>query len=650
PQPDALSLEERLTVLERADREAIGIYGPEIELFRDFMDNEKKVKEVGGLHVLGSERHESRRIDNQLRGRAARQGDPGSSQFFLSLEDELMRLFGGSSVSALMQRMNMDDAVPIAHGLVDRTIEQVQSRVEGANFDTRKHLLEYDDVLNQQREVYYGQRNRVFAKDDLGEDLTGMLQVEVGRRVAAAKADPEGGWKLLAWLEETQPTLGGETSQPFPSFLLRLLLDELADRGEPGEVRESLLAVAREALLTQGEHLVRAVDEQLERAADRYKEQVRQRLDMADTAVEGAIAEAEETGSEMDPRLLLASVEQVAGVRIQIDEASTQALRGDPASIRRLLPRLLEASVGARIWSVLIAWVENRLGESLGLPASPPEGEDWEAAADRIHEAFERAWNARVERSLGEIETELRAALGEAAATGREIQESEKLRLLLQMSYSQRSVFDRRTHQRRSLVVARLMYPFYAARFLEQMEADELGTLVLEHLNLARRTVDRAVGRAELLRLGPQELAAVDGRLRGRLLQQLGEERFNSLGGRPAEALREDEDVAVAVGKAVLADAYRSLILSVGDRLWVEYLTQMEALRTSIGLEAYGQRDPLVQYKSRAFDMFQQLLADIRAGVVSRMFRFQVRPSQAQPQAEGRTESTPAAAPSMAAG
>ena len=649
PQPDGLSLEERLAVLDRADREAVGIYGPEIELFRAFMDNEKKVKEVGGLHVLGSERHESRRIDNQLRGRAARQGDPGSSQFFLSLEDELMRLFGGSSVSALMQRMNMDDAVPIAHGLVDRTIEQVQSRVEGANFDTRKHLLEYDDVLNQQREVYYGQRNRVFAKEDLGEDLTGMLEVEVGRRVAAAQADPEGGWKLLAWLEETQPTLGSDSGQPYPSFLLRLLLDELTERVEPDGVRESLLAIAREALAAQGEHLVRAVDEQLERAADRYKEQVRQRMDLAETAVEGAMLEAEESGSEVDPRVLLGSVEQVAGVRIQVDEASTQALRRDPASIRRLLPRMLEASVAARIWSGLIAWVENRLGESLGLPASPPEAVDWEAAADQIRQAFERAWNARVERSLSEIESELRAALGEAAATGRKVEEVEKLRLLLQMSYSQRSVFDRRTHQRRSLVVARLMYPFYAARLLERMEPDEIGRRVLEHLTLARQAIDRSVGRAELLRLGPQELTAVDGRLRGRLIQHLGEQRFASLVGRPAETLREDVDVAVAVGRAVLSDAYHSLILSVGDRLWVEYLTQMEALRTSIGLEAYGQRDPLVQYKSRAFDMFQQLLSDIRAGVVSRMFRFQVRSAQPQAPAEERAESAPAAAPILAA-
>ena len=112
------------------------------------MDDMERVRELGGLHVIGSERHEARRIDNQLRGRAARQGDPGSSRFYLSLEDELMRLFGGEQVEGLMKRLNIDESLPIESGMVGRLVEQSQERVEGANFDVRKHLLEYDDVLN----------------------------------------------------------------------------------------------------------------------------------------------------------------------------------------------------------------------------------------------------------------------------------------------------------------------------------------------------------------------------------------------------------------------------------------------------------------------------------------------------------------------
>ena len=229
-------MDERLGALEKIDRETVGIYAGELALFRQFMLDEQRVIEVGGLHVMGSERHEFRRIDNQLRGRAARQGDPGSSQFFLSLGDELMRLFGGYQVSSLMERLNIDDAVPIAHGIVSKTIEQAQSRVEGANFDTRKHLLEYDDVLNKQREVFYGQRNRIFLKDDLTQDVHAMQQAETEKHVAAMQADEDGPWKLLAWLEETQPTLGLDSPQPFPSFMLRLLLELICRvRRQPGD-------------------------------------------------------------------------------------------------------------------------------------------------------------------------------------------------------------------------------------------------------------------------------------------------------------------------------------------------------------------------------------------------------------------------------
>jgi preprotein translocase subunit SecA len=128
-----------------------------------------------------------------LRGRAARLGDPGSSRFYLSLEDELMRLFGGAQADGLMQRLKIDDAMPLEVGLVGRLVEQSQTRVEGSNFDIRKHLLEYDDVLNTQRAKIYGQRNRIFTKDDLSDDVDEMLRTEVNRRVpeAARLAGPD---------------------------------------------------------------------------------------------------------------------------------------------------------------------------------------------------------------------------------------------------------------------------------------------------------------------------------------------------------------------------------------------------------------------------------------------------------------------------
>ncbi|HXI10574.1 MAG TPA: preprotein translocase subunit SecA, partial [Thermodesulfobacteriota bacterium] len=129
-------------------------YHEALEAARALCEDEKeKVKALGGLHILGTERHESRRIDNQLRGRAGRQGDPGSSRFYLSLEDDLLRIFGSDRIASIMNRIGMDEDVPIEHGLVSKAIENAQKKVEAHNFEIRKHLLEYDDVMNQQREV-----------------------------------------------------------------------------------------------------------------------------------------------------------------------------------------------------------------------------------------------------------------------------------------------------------------------------------------------------------------------------------------------------------------------------------------------------------------------------------------------------------------
>ncbi len=139
---------------------------------KEITDKEKeKVLELGGLHIIGTERHESRRIDNQLRGRAGRQGDPGSSRFYLSLEDDLMRIFGSDRIGSLMDKIGMGEGVPIEHGMVSRAIEGAQKKVESHNFDIRKHLLEYDDVMNQQREVVYGYRRQILLKAGLREML-----------------------------------------------------------------------------------------------------------------------------------------------------------------------------------------------------------------------------------------------------------------------------------------------------------------------------------------------------------------------------------------------------------------------------------------------------------------------------------------------
>ncbi|MBC7315167.1 MAG: SEC-C domain-containing protein, partial [Chloroflexi bacterium] len=153
---------------------------------------------AGGLHIIGTERYEARRIDNQLRGRAGRQGDPGSSRFYVSLEDDLMRRFGGEAVARLMDRLGVEDDVPIEHDMVTKAIANAQVRVEGYNFDLRKHLLEYDDVVNQQRQVIYDQRRLILSEADLKPVILDILHRQLDALVDTYAAGDEETWDLKA--------------------------------------------------------------------------------------------------------------------------------------------------------------------------------------------------------------------------------------------------------------------------------------------------------------------------------------------------------------------------------------------------------------------------------------------------------------------
>jgi preprotein translocase subunit SecA len=172
-EPQILTLREDAT-LDATEKER------QIEAMRgEWQARHDAVIKAGGLHIVGTERHESRRIDNQLRGRAGRQGDPGSSRFYLSLEDPLLRIFGGERLSGIMQRLKMPEGEPIEHSIVNRSIAKAQNRVESRNFDIRKQLLEYDDVANDQRRVIYQQRNELLEGEDVAETVANMIRGEI---------------------------------------------------------------------------------------------------------------------------------------------------------------------------------------------------------------------------------------------------------------------------------------------------------------------------------------------------------------------------------------------------------------------------------------------------------------------------------------
>ncbi|MCL5807061.1 MAG: preprotein translocase subunit SecA, partial [Deltaproteobacteria bacterium] len=191
------------------------------------------VAELGGLHILGTERHESRRIDNQLRGRSGRQGDMGSSRFYLSLDDDLLRIFGAERIASVMDRIGMEEGQPIEHRLISRAIENAQKRVEGQNFDIRKHLLEYDDVMNRQRQVIYEQRKKVLKGEALWDDVEEMVEEMVEGLVPEyvdEKSHPEE-WDLK-----------GLDERVFRHFTLKLNLAETGRDLNPQALEERIIA------------------------------------------------------------------------------------------------------------------------------------------------------------------------------------------------------------------------------------------------------------------------------------------------------------------------------------------------------------------------------------------------------------------------
>lgn len=237
--------------------------------FSELMDKYKaeiapeaeKVKEAGGLFIIGTERHESRRIDNQLRGRAGRQGDPGSSKFYISLEDDLMRLFGSDRVKGVVETLGLDENEAIENKMLTNAIETSQKRVEGRNFDIRKHVLQYDDVMNQQREIIYSQRQKVLNGDSIKDNIFKMIDDftdEVILRYTGEDEDPEG-WNITGLIEYLE-------SVYLPKDALQLSEDEIADLTKAG-LKDMLLKTAKSYYEQREEEFGSEMMREIERVA-----------------------------------------------------------------------------------------------------------------------------------------------------------------------------------------------------------------------------------------------------------------------------------------------------------------------------------------------------------------------------------------------
>ena len=648
--PYDMTLPQMRAELERVPREEYGIYETAADEFIQFLDDAVRVRQLGGLHVIGSERHEARRIDNQLRGRAGRQGDPGSSRFYLSLDDELMRLFGGNQAENLMRVFNLDISLPIESGMLGRIVEQAQERVEGNNFDIRKHLLEYDDVLNKQRKIIYGERDQVFSKNDLQEDVLDMLRTELQRRISEGLEDEEGPWKLLAFLEELQPTMVFDPEGVItPSFPMKLVVDDLNAKLEKqprtrNSVSRLVLETARLALDNEKEHILRSAQEILARTGDSLDESLRERLDTLDTFFEG-LGMDEEGSPRRRPQEVLDEISNLVRVQLRLSGESLRRLPEGGDEIKEELAAQIQGSLVATNYNRMLLTFERRLGDTLTLRVSDSQAGSWGSISDDLLAQVEAVFEKRIQRLAGEggiLSQTIAANIDRAESEG--FNAEGLLRLLLATTQGSRLEIDPRTKRRLVRRITLLNYFYLAARLMAGLRQETIADEILDHLVGIQEALRQLWGGMEYERQGQLQTSlgqlepSLQAALASRYSSDLAPYAQMAVFSLPPEL---KEDLVPILGAKVQNEIYRQILLGAISELWIDYLTRVEALRVSIGLEAYAQKDPLVTYKSKATELFQSLLSDVRLVVISRMFLLQPRRSTAAPP-EPREKALPA--------
>ena len=643
--PYDMRLEEQRQAILKMDPAEFGIYESEIRYFLKYFEDMETVRRVGGLHVIGSERHEARRIDNQLRGRAARQGDPGSSRFYLSLEDDLMRLFGGEQVDNIMQRFRLDDDFPLENRIVTNLIEQSQHRVEGSNFDVRKHLLDYDDVLNKQRTIIYSQRDRAMTKADLAEDISVLLKDEITARVPPGMADQEGPWKLLAWLEGIQPSFVYGDNKIFPSFTYRLLLDELSSAS--GTPTDTMLDLVQRAVEIEESHILKAIEAAVAKTAETLETQIEERFDLLDTFLEGQ-KDSQEPKKASE---LLEELKSLIHIDLRLNNEQIRLLTTHPADLADPIKDQIDVALSNIAITRLLGSIEYRINEPLSIKADELARLEWGEAAARLMESAQKMLVTRRERLTGpgsQTARELENYLSRRNTA--EMDGTDLIRLLDTLARGRRTIFNPRTHKQETQEYPRFSYFYLAAQLLSGRKPEEVETDVLDHLEEANAKLLEGWGQSEYAQKSQNSpdvatLLAPIGTPVGAqgLRPSLPDMRPSLPDMRPSlpdvlpatTPVLPAPETAIAnltaaqraaltheLGQRRMAEIHRTVLLGVITELWVEYLTRVEALRVSIGLEAYGQRDPLVQYKTKASDMFQELLVEVRSGVIDRVFRY----------------------------
>ncbi len=564
--PYNLTFDQIAEALTKIPPEEYFLYAEHVERFQKYMHDRERVRELGGLRIVGTERHEARRIDNQLRGRSGRQGDPGSSRFYVSLEDEIMNRMGGKG---LVDRVWIED-IPIEHDWVTRAIEQAQVKMESYNFDIRKHLLEYDDVLNKQREIIYGQRSRILTKADLREDLRSWLEEEIARLVSEDLKSDHGDSdhaesRLLFHLDSLLPGFFLTENEIWPPLSVELVQRDLvfAEDDALDAICRRILDAARRGMELHRDYIAQSVvPEAINQFEQQYQTTWNDLEDVAKNTFSTTRHEAEEQNQHLDTGALAMTIGQAVGMPISLN-----AERGAEVGEREIVDAVRQA-YDARVAEQVLRRVEKRVGMTLDVHRPTDAGLSFDELRNALVQAVNSTYNQQADKYLADIEREL----AERIKSIDDVRGMHLSSLLFAISHTRHSAFDQRTHRRFDLMVPRFPWVHLAADKIRGLDQPGLREEILAYWT-------RSLGQLEVVRGGTQT--------------------FN--------------------------DLLRELMLSVVTNLWVDYLTEIEALREGIGLQAFGQRDPLVEYKRRAYEMFQDLYSRIRSQVVTYIFTYQYR-------------------------
>ncbi|MBL8050977.1 MAG: hypothetical protein JNM46_07120, partial [Anaerolineales bacterium] len=466
----------------------------------------------------------------------------------------------------------------------------------------------YDDVLNQQRQQIYNQRDRIFVKEDLSEDIAEMLEAEVTKRVQSALVDEEGPWRLLAWLDQVQPAFESKDGL-YPSFGFKVLLDSLesdgllSDKQKQASAFQNLISKSIEA---EYAHANKAIENLINRTQESLEAQISDREDALDAYFQ-TLRDLEEMPR---PQKMMEEINALARVQLRFSNDLQKTLADDPEDAKETIQEMVANHVTAINATRVIGAIQNRLGEQLQLQSPLPS--DWDELADILLDTTRQAFDKKRERLNNQIARDIDVLLQREDVS----KDAGKLRLLLTLTQGTRTAFDQKTHKQVKQIFNRFTYAFYAAQLIEGSESETLVDDVMNHLEMAEKVLQETWGQSEFNRLSQNANKVADFGPAARVA--LGEEKLNTAVS--SLSVAEREALVSSIGKYVLNEVHRQLLLGAFSELWVEYLTKVEALRVSIGLEAYGQRDPLVQYKSQASEMFSQLLEDVRGLVIGRAF------------------------------